>query len=169
MLKEEYPRLWNTWRAMNERCNNKNNKAYKYYGGKGIKVCDDWRTFKQFLNWSLNSNYIDGYTIDRLDTSKDYEPDNCTWVSHKENVTRANKSRRGTKFKCYSKNQILSVISLLETTDKTYVEISKETEVSLNTITDINNCHTHTKFHNYKSNIRGESVQTIRDECSEVE
>lgn len=75
-------RLYNIWGGMKQRCYNSNAKHYKNYGGRGIKVCDEWKnSFKNFYNWAINNGYEDGLTIDRTDTNKDYEPSNCRWVT----------------------------------------------------------------------------------------
>ena len=77
-------RLYNVWCAMKERCNNPHNKRYENYGGKGIKVCDEWKNdFATFRSWAMENGYDDGLTIDRIDTDGNYEPSNCRWVTHK--------------------------------------------------------------------------------------
>jgi len=79
-------RLSKIYRGMISRCNDKDDKAYKFYGKKGIRVCDEWLDSpKSFNNWAVSSGYDDGLTIDRIDSSKNYSPDNCRWVSPKEN------------------------------------------------------------------------------------
>ena len=71
-------RLGYIYRAMCKRCYNENDKSYKFYGAKGIKVCDDWLDNGiVFEDWALHNGYQDNLTIDRIDTTKDYEPDNC--------------------------------------------------------------------------------------------
>lgn len=82
-------RLYNVWNAMLQRCNNPNNIRYHRYGGRGISVCDEWSTFKPFLKWALESGYDEsaGYgecTLDRIDIDGDYAPENCKWVTLKE-------------------------------------------------------------------------------------
>ena len=70
---------------MKERCNNKNNKSYKNYGGRGIKVCKEWsENFMSFYNWSINNGYKEGLTIDRINNDGNYEPSNCRWITRKE-------------------------------------------------------------------------------------
>ena len=91
--KVNYPKLYNSWRAMKGRCNNSNQLDYKYYGGKGITYCTRWEKFKGFAKWALSSGYKEGFTIDRIDSSSNYVPSNCRWVSHIDNVIKANKER----------------------------------------------------------------------------
>ena len=75
---------------MVSRCYNKNNKGYKWYGAKGVKVCDEWlNNPKAFDEWALNSGYQEGLTIDRIDSDKDYSPENCRWLTLEENSRRA--------------------------------------------------------------------------------
>lgn len=78
-------RLYKTWHNMIQRCSNKNNIHFKNYGGRGIKVCDDWKNdFLSFYNWAINNGYKDNLTIDRIDVNGNYEPSNCRWVTMKE-------------------------------------------------------------------------------------
>lgn len=79
-------RLYKIWQAMKERCYNPKNIGYKYYGGKNIGVCVLWKSnYKNFHMWALSNGYRDGLTIDRVDSNKDYEPDNCRWVTKSKN------------------------------------------------------------------------------------
>lgn len=85
--------IYKTWENMHKRCYNKNNQDYPLYGGKGIKVCDEWNSsningFKNFYDWSITNGWklFKGkkkLTIDRIDSDKDYCPENCRWVSQK--------------------------------------------------------------------------------------
>lgn len=81
-----YPkRLRQTYTNMNHRCYNSNDKRYKYYGRKGIVVCDEWIKDKNtFYNWALSNGYTSELTIDRKDSNGNYEPDNCRWITLKE-------------------------------------------------------------------------------------
>ena len=67
---------------MMSRCYNKNSWNYKWYGGKGITVCDEWRNdFLNFRDWALENGYSKELTLDRIDGGRDYCPENCRWTT----------------------------------------------------------------------------------------
>jgi hypothetical protein len=83
---------------MRARCFNKKNKDYRWYGKKSIKVCDEWnKSFVSFYHWAVENGYKDNLSIDRIDPSGNYEPDNCRWLPWLENVSRKNDSQRTKK------------------------------------------------------------------------
>lgn len=76
------------WGMLN-RCTKEDNNAYEYYGGKGIKVYEEWDNFDKFLNfydWAMANGYEEGLQLDRIDNNKDYHPNNCRWVTPTENA-----------------------------------------------------------------------------------
>lgn len=77
-------KLYNKWHSMKNRCNNIKSKDYKNYGGRGIRVCEEWLNYSKFREWSLSEGYIEGLTIERINNDKDYEPNNCKWITMKE-------------------------------------------------------------------------------------
>ena len=80
--KQSGTRIYNTYHSMLARCYKKNNNRYAHYGAKGIEVCDEWRSsFEAFYKWAMANGYADDLTIDRRDVNRNYEPDNCRWVS----------------------------------------------------------------------------------------
>lgn len=99
---EKYPeedrktRLYRIWKAMIARTIYPSQDGYKNYGGRGIKVCEEWLyDFYKFKNWAISNGYRDDLTIDRMDCDGDYEPLNCKWSSRKE---QNNNQRRTIKF-----------------------------------------------------------------------
>lgn len=82
-------RIYHIWINMKRRCVSTN----KYYGGRGIKICDEWLSdFMNFYNWAMANGYSDKLTIDRIDVNGNYEPSNCRWITMKKqsNNTRKN-------------------------------------------------------------------------------
>lgn len=78
-------RLYGVWCGMRERCYCKTYKDYKYYGAKGIGICDLWRNdYQAFKAWATTHGYAQGLTIDRIDYNQDYAPENCRWITIQE-------------------------------------------------------------------------------------
>jgi hypothetical protein len=69
---------------MISRCNNPNSANYKYYGGAGVTICDEWQNAEEFGKWASNSGWFKGATLDRIDNTKGYSPDNCRWATKKQ-------------------------------------------------------------------------------------
>ncbi len=80
--------IYNTYHGMIKRCYLKSNNSYARYGGRGIRVCDEWMDkqngFDNFYKWALESGYKQGLSIDRIDVNGNYEPSNCKWATAKE-------------------------------------------------------------------------------------
>lgn len=78
--------LYGTWKNMIARCTRKTNRSYKWYGGRGIKVCSEWKDLLVFRKWAVSSGYKEHLTIDRIDVNGDYCPSNCRWLSRSDNA-----------------------------------------------------------------------------------
>ena len=78
-------RNYSIWLGIKKRCNNPNDSRYEKYGGAGISICDEWNNdYLSFYEWSMNNGYTDDLSIDRIDNSLGYFPDNCRWIPMKE-------------------------------------------------------------------------------------
>lgn len=121
---ESNTRLYRIWASMVQRCTNPHDLAYKYYGGRGIKVCVEWvKDFSAFRYWALSTGYNPEApqgktTIDRIDVNGDYAPSNCRWVT----------------MKMQSRNKRNNRIITYQGISKTLIEWSEYTGISVGTI-----------------------------------
>lgn len=90
-----YKESWyNSYRCMRSRCYRPKDPSYKYYGGRGIKVCDEWLNIENFGKWVKEHPYFEGATLDRINVDGDYEPSNCRWATMAEQ----DNNRRNTQY-----------------------------------------------------------------------
>lgn len=83
----DYSRIRATWQGIIRRCFNPKCNDYKYYGGRGIGVAAEWVDgFINFYQWAVCNGYDNKLQIDRIDNNGDYSPDNCRWVTKKDNT-----------------------------------------------------------------------------------
>lgn len=85
-------RLYSIYYGMKSRCYNPNDSHYQWYSTKGITICDKWvedNGLQNFFEWFPNNGYDETLTIDRKDSSKNYSPDNCQWITRAENTSHA--------------------------------------------------------------------------------
>lgn len=84
-LPDGYSHLGRIFYQMKRRCYDKSSNRYYRYGGRGIKICDEWLSdINCFRRWAVENGYKEGLSIDRIDNDKDYCPDNCRWVTPEE-------------------------------------------------------------------------------------
>ena len=110
-------RLYDAWNNMMCRCYNPKIPNYKYYGARGITVCDEWHDVKKFID-DMYPDYIEGLTLDRIDNDKGYSKDNCRWTNQivQSRNTRVlyshNTSGYRGVFRCQKTNKWVSQISI---------------------------------------------------------
>lgn len=86
--------LFRVWMAIKNRCYNQNSTAYKDYGGRGIKLCKEWQEFQPFYEWAMKNGYKTGLEIDRTDNDSGYCPENCRFITAKQN----NRNKRNNRY-----------------------------------------------------------------------
>lgn len=95
---EDHP-LYAVWGSMKQRCYDPNLRGFKDYGGRGIRVCDEWRNdFPAFRDWGMREGYRAGLTLEREDVNGNYEPSNCSWVTPKQQQRNKRNNVRLTAF-----------------------------------------------------------------------
>ena len=107
-------RLNVVWQGMLARCNNQHHKSYKNYGGRGIKVCDEWLDFTAFEEWAFANGYDENAprgqcTLDRIDNNGNYEPNNCRWADMKTQMQNQRPRKKGYKRGPYKKRATATV------------------------------------------------------------
>lgn len=102
---QSHSRLYKILDGMKGRCYYSKNNRFRYYGAKGITICDEWLDdFKNFYKWAITNGYRDDLTIDRIDVNGNYEPSNCRWVDARKQARNKSDNRLLTY-----KNQTLCV------------------------------------------------------------
>ena len=93
-----HTRLHRIWHSMYCRCYYPSTHGYERYGGRGIKICDEWINNPQsFYDWAINNGYSDNLSIDRINVNGNYEPSNCRWADKKTQA----RNTRGNHFYTY--------------------------------------------------------------------
>lgn len=86
-------RIYTIWSGMKQRCLTPSVSCFKYYGGRGISVCEEWLTFEPFYDWAMANGYTDDLTLDRINVDGNYEPSNCRWITIQEQQKNKRRNR----------------------------------------------------------------------------
>lgn len=120
-------KIYKSYINMKQRCSPQNNRYHKYYSDRGICVCDEWlgeKGFEHFYLWAIEHGYSESLTLDRIDNSKGYSPNNCRWVSM--SVQNANRRNRGkTEYIGVSKNRNVFEASIRQNGQVVFYACSK--------------------------------------------
>lgn len=132
-------RIYKCYHDMKSRCYRKTNKDYYNYGKRGIKVCKEWldkdNGFITFKDWALDNDYNDSLTLDRIDSNKDYSPDNCRWSNIIQQANNRNNNNR-----IQYKGKIYTVAELSRETNISYRKLLYRVQIiKKNNILDIDN------------------------------
>lgn len=73
--------IYKIWSNIRQRCNNPKATGFECYGGKGIIICEEWDSFENFKDWSLDNGYQENLVLSRKDSNDDYYPGNCEWIT----------------------------------------------------------------------------------------
>jgi hypothetical protein len=101
--------LYHRWTSIVSRVTDPDNACYKTYGGRGIKICNEWRDFLNFQEWALNHGFDRKLIIDRIDVDGNYCPENCRWVTKSESSIN---KRKGNDFniQCHYKRYQVTIV-----------------------------------------------------------
>ena len=89
-----YEPWYPSYKAMMERCYLPTSGNYERYGGKGVTVCEEWHDINKFAEWAESSGYAPGLTIDRIDPTGNYEPNNCQWLTRGDNSKKSHADKK---------------------------------------------------------------------------
>ena len=103
------PHLYKKWNHMKSRCENQKDISYKNYGARGIHLCKEWQDYDVFYEWAIINGYKKGLEIDRIDPNDGYNPNNCRFVTRKQN----NRNQRKTRYYVFN-NEKLSLGEIAE-------------------------------------------------------
>ena len=131
IIKGKQTPIYRVWLGMKERCYNKKATAFKHWGARGVKICDEWvNDFVAFKSWALSNGYDETLQIDRVDNDGNYNPDNCRFVTSAINC----RNRSTTKLTLTKANEIRYIYKTEKTTHQ---KISDQYDISRQNVTDV--------------------------------
>lgn len=119
--------LYKVWKNIKTRCYNKNNKGYKYWGAKGIIICDEWKNDAlKFISWCLDNGWKDNLVIDRINNKGNYEPNNCQFITKSENAKKIFIDNLGLHKGSNNKSAIINEKIVSEIKKLLFLKVSKK-------------------------------------------
>lgn len=123
-------KIYIKWQSMKRRCLHPKSSDFKHYGGRGIELCSEWRTFEGFMKWDKFPEWKPGLEIDRIDNDGNYEPSNCRWVSRAENT-------QNTRRNVLNREMARLIKRLHESGQMSYSAIAKTLSVSKEVVASV--------------------------------
>lgn len=129
-------RLYRIWGSMKQRCYNPNFKKRKSYLDKGITICEEWKNdFMTFYNWAIKNGYENNLSIDRIDNSKGYYPENCRWATiTQQNNNRTNSKKIEYNGKVYTVKELSKIFDINKATLNSRINRGWDIEKALTTL-----------------------------------
>lgn len=158
-----HSRLYHVYHGIKQRCYNPKAPGYEIYGGKGVKMCDEWlESYNTFEKWAKENGYRQGLSIDRIDSDGDYCPENCQWVTIAVNTARSNYGRQQIHTKLLDVYAVLPDGSMEEITN--IRKFARDHDLNKSSVYAALHGRTSPNYHGYyfhSNKSRQESVTTI--------
>lgn len=130
------PQMYRVWSAMKTRCTNPNHNSYKYYGARGLKICDEWSDYAVFRQWMIDQGFKPGLKIDRIDNDVGYYPWNCRLATDRQQMQNRRLPGRHKHGKRYNNTDLTEAdIMRIVRSRRSTVSLGEEYDIHPSTVT----------------------------------